>query len=83
VSRLERPDAARVRAAEQALRDAEDEVTATQLARAEAQEQVDEIAQALDEAKELLAEAQLEARKANRARDAAAAALERLRRRGS
>jgi chromosome segregation ATPase len=72
-----------VRAAEQALRAAEDEVTATQLARAEAQEQVDELAQALDEAKELLAEAQLEARKANRARDAAAAALDRLRRRGS
>jgi hypothetical protein len=83
VTRLERPDAARVRAAEQALRAAEDEVTATQLARAEAQEQVDELAQALDEAKELLAEAQLEARKANRARDAAAAALDRLRRRGS
>jgi hypothetical protein len=77
------PDPTRLESAERALRRAEDEVTATQLARAEAQEQVDQLALALDEAKQLLAEAQSEARAASRARDAAAATVERLRRRKS
>jgi hypothetical protein len=75
------PDPTRLASAEQALRRAEDEVTAAQLARAEAQEQVDELALALDEAKRVLADAQSEARAASRARDAAAATVERLRRR--
>ena len=83
VTPLERPDSAKLRAAEQALRDAEDEVTAAQLARAEAQDHVDELAEQLEQAKAALAEAQAEARSANRARDAAAAVLERLRRRAT